>query len=636
MEQRWLKYCLQTIILLTVLVSQQTVLAQTAELKTLHKKLHQAKDSSSYVKALNSISFFHHRNNLDSCFWYATRALDISLRLHDEKGKSYAYTNFALFYTRKRNLKLAIIYNYRALKIDQALSDSGSISIDLSNLALAYRAEGNIGKAQEYEQQSLLLGSRFPDLGDYKIDLINYLEYYWNKPAKSDSVQWALKELRHIASKQPYSMQWYEARMFETLLSLKTTPFREVEKKINDIAEEAYRKGLPDETITAYFHMIHDTIAVADLIDTIAYAEKIFLLAKKIGDDESVMAVINKLYNYYLPKKDYRQLALYGASIRQLAVFEQSEAGKLPVVDHMSYFLKEQQMQELQIADQLQQHAIAQSDLQKTTHLLLLIFLLSLLVLLLIITAIFCISYYTSRRQTAALAAMNADITEKNIRLQEGDDFKNKLLSLIAQDFRAPIKDILNTAALWQLGTHDHPSMLESILRVEQDSRRTLDNFDGILRWIKSRFSDFQYHPEPCHIHEMLTNVVNSMQQDAESKGLDIAMDVPLNMTTTADHEMLQFVHRTVLRQIISLTGNGGSIRIKALQLAGATTVTIKGHPIPVTPSLLQLLELSQQEDKLILLTCKDFMTEMGGSLKVSSDRADTFAFRYVLETPPQ
>lgn len=629
MRSRGSKYLFYSILLL--FGSWQTAFAQTDNFRKLHEKLQHAKDSSEYVKTLNSLSFFYHRNNLDSCFWYATKALEIAQRLHDEKGISYAYTNFALFYTRKRNTKLAIVYNYKALQIDEALSDSGSISIDLSNLALAYRAEGNFGKAQEYEQRSLWLGSRFPELGDYKVDLINYLEYYWKNPAKSDSVRWALKELSVIAAKKPNSMEWYEARLFEAMTTIKTRPFAQTEKQINELAEEAYAKGLPDESLTAYYHLSGDIRKMGFHVDTIAYAEKIFKLAKEIGDNESVMDVIPNLYAYYLPEKDWKKLARYGASIRQMATFEQSEPGKLPVVDYISYFLKEQQMQELQITDQLQQQAIAQSDLRRASHRWLLIFLLSLLVLLLIFTAIYGLSYYASRRHALAMAALNAGITEKNTRLQADDDFKNRLLSLIANDFRTPIKDIIETAVLWQTGTHNRSTLLSSIERVEQDSRITLDNFDGILRWIKSQFSDFVYHPVACHPEEMLREVVESMQADADNKGLTIHTDLPVALVVTADPDMLQFVHRTLLRQIIGLTGAGGSIRIKAQQHAGETMVTVQGHPIEKAASLLGLLDQPQQEDKLMLVTSSDFMNKMGGSLAVKSAAPDTFAFVYTL-----
>lgn len=623
-----LKYLLYS---LAVFSSWQTTFAQTDNFRQLHEKLHQAKDSSEYVKTLNSLSFFHHRNNMDSCFWYATKALEISQRLRNEKGISYAYTNFALFYTRKRNTKLAIVYNYKALQIDKAISDSGNISIDLSNLALAYRAAGNLGKAQEYEQQSLLLGSRYPELGDYKVDLVNYLEYYWKDPAKSDSVKWALKELSGIAAKHPYSMEWYEARLFEYMTRLKTKPFAQTEKSINELAEEAYKKGLPDESLTAYFHLKGDIMHMGYNVDSIAYAEKIFYLAKEIGDNESIMDVTPGLYAHYLPQRDWRRMRLYGTSIRQLATFEQSEAGKLPVVDYISYFLKEQQMQELQITDQLQQQAIVQSDLQRTSHRWLLIFLLSLLILLLVFTAIYCLSYYASRRYAIALATLNAGITEKNTRLQAGDDFKNRLLSLIAQDFRAPIKDIIETAMLWQRGTHDRKALLGSIVRVEQDSRVTLDNFDGILRWIKSQFSDFVFHPVACDITEMLPKVIDSMQTDADSKGLSIDIQVLSATAVAADPDMLQFVHRTLLRQIITLTGHGGTIRIKAEQHDGGTIVRVEGQPIAVTPALLGLLDLPQPEDKLMLVTGGDFMTKMNGNLEVKAAAPDTFAFVYTL-----
>lgn len=172
-------------------------------------------------------------------------------------------------------------------------------------------------------------------------------------------------------------------------------------------------------------------------------------------------------------------------------------------------------------------------------------------------------------------------------------------MSLIAHDFRTPIKDILHTAALWQSGTQDQSLMLASIGQVELNSRSTPDNFDGILRWIKSQFSHFEYNLVPCNIRELLIGVVNDLQQETRSKSHTDIIDIPSTITVTADAEILQFVHPSILRQIITLTKDGGTITIKAQQHGGKTTVVIEGHPVDVTPSLLRLLDLPQQEDKL-------------------------------------
>lgn len=229
------------------------------------------------------------------------------------------------------------------------------------------------------------------------------------------------------------------------------------------------------------------------------------------------------------------------------------------------------------------------------------------------------------------LAALNAGITEKNTRLQADDDFKNRLLSLIANDFRTPIKDIIETAVQWQKGTHTRNTLLDSIQGVEQNSRITLDNFDGILRWIKSQFSDFAYHPTTCNLKEMLREVMERMEADAGNKRLTITPDLPAGIMVSADPDMLQFVHRTLLRQIIGLTSAGGNIRIKAQQQAGETTVTVLGHPVEEAASLSGLLDQPQEEDKLMLVTCSDFMNKMGGSLSVKTTTPDTFAFVYTL-----
>ncbi|MCW3465052.1 sensor histidine kinase [Chitinophaga nivalis] len=601
------------------------------EVKRLHVKLRLAKDSSSYTKFLNDLAFHYHRNNLDSCYWYASKALEIAERRQNIRAKSYAYTNLALFYTFKRNPKMAVIYNYEALKLDQVLCDSGAISTDYSNLALAYRGDGNIGKAQYYEQLSIQLGCRFLEHSDYNIDLINYLIYYWKDSTRQDSVQWALAQLRVSTEQDPYSMEWYNARLFEAMDLLKTHSFQEVEKKINNIAADALQRGLPETATTAYYHMLDDLLPMGYPVDSIAYAQKIFPLARQTGDDESLLDVSSILFRHYSARHDPAKAALYGQVLRRLATAELLQIRKLPAVDHISYFLRQQQLQELSASNQLQQHRITENELRKSGHQLLLKFLLGVLILLAIFTGTYWWSYYCSRRHIRALTSANTDITEKNIRLQENDTFKNKLLSLIAHDFRAPLKDILHTARWWQHSPPDRQSMLNSLSRIELNSRKTLDTFDGILRWIKLQLTGFSYLPASCDIHVLFATALEHMQENIRSKQLTTHLEVPLDTLLAADNEVLQFVHRTLLGQIIALTGHLGTLTITARSQNRQTIVTIKGYPIMITPALLQLLDHPQQHDGLILATCSDFLDKMGGSLQLMTEAPMTYGFVYTL-----
>ncbi|PSL43344.1 signal transduction histidine kinase [Chitinophaga niastensis] len=618
-------------LLLLCSISLQAALAQTSKLRELQDSLRLAKDSSTYVRLLNDLSYYYYMSNLDSCFWYAVKAKEMATRLNNQRELSNAYNNLGIFYSKKRNATLAILYDYEALKIRYVLRDSAGICTFMNNLSMDYESDSNMVMKEYYEQQALQLGNRLPGYKGYSVLLMNYVVDYWRDTTKKDSVQWAMNRLCALTADKPYTHEWYHARIFEVMEIMRGGRGKEGEQQLNKLAEEAYKKGLLRIPADVYEHMLEDIIPMGYKADSIRYAEKLFSVAKESGDYILMMYAVEIIYPYYLSRGNKAKLASLGDAVRELAASEHTESVNLPTTDYIGYFLNEQQMQELQLSNQLQQQAIAESDLHKVGHRTLLKFLAALLLLLVIYAVIYYWFYYSSRRAARVLAMLNTGITEKNIRLQANDDFKNKLLSFVARDFRAPLNEIISTAESWQQqGSPDNDTILTSITSVETASRRTLRLFDGILYWIKSQFPGFIYTPGSFNTREMLAAAIQGIQSEATGKQLQIVLEIPDNLTMAADQEMLAFVHHTLLQHTVALITAGGTMMITALLFEGKIQVTIKGHPVVVTPALLYLLDLPQ-DDRLILITCKDFMIKMGGSMEVMEEGKDSFGFVYTL-----
>ncbi|HVI48051.1 MAG TPA: hypothetical protein VM802_24500 [Chitinophaga sp.] len=621
-----IRYC----VLLWITGSSLQVNAQENKIRKWKDSLLIVKDSNRYAIILNNISFYYHRSNLDSCLLYAMKALEISVRRHHKEGQSYAYTNFANYHNVRRNYKLAIIYNYEALKLDEALKDSSGMAIDLGNLALAYKNDGNLKMADYYGHESMRLSDRFPERSDLDIDLCNYLIYNWNNTSRRDSVKWALERLRGLTAKAPYTQEWYYVKLFDILKQIKTQSFAETEKDLNILAEEAHRRDLPEIELSIYYCFARKLPRMGYVVDSIAYAEKAFALAKKGGDYNEMDTYVGMLYRHYLAAGNWRRVGIYGNAIRTLTVSAQAGVGKLPVVDYLSYFLKEQQRNELYIRNHLQRQAIIESGLQREGHRLLLIFIGVILVLLIVFAAIYTWSYFSMRNYARRLVVLNTDITDKNKRLQLNDEFKTRLLLLIAHDFRSPLNDILHIAASWKKSRHDRSRMLGSIGRVELASKRTLDSFDGILRWIRSQFSGYVYIPAIINIKRTMTTAIQYIQYDADEKKVQVILSVPIAVTVAANHEMLQFVNNNLLQEMLLHIRDEGTVTITAQQEAGTVRVIVEGFPVVTPQSVLRAPDLLQ-DDKLLLVTCREFIDRMDGTFHIRQKSHDNLMFIYAL-----
>jgi K+-sensing histidine kinase KdpD len=196
-------------------------------------------------------------------------------------------------------------------------------------------------------------------------------------------------------------------------------------------------------------------------------------------------------------------------------------------------------------------------------------------------------------------------ISEKNKQLQINDDFKNKLISIIAHDFREPLNNIIKVAVMFK-NNADAASLQEVINQVDTSSRNTLVVFDNILRWIKSQLSGFIYSPMACHL---LSFFEEALQSITIKSTLNIADDIFL----AGESEMLQFVNRSLFHYAASFSPDNDAINITAVKEADRVKVVITSVAPEITKE--KAAGLFVEQDGITLVICKDFMDKMGGQI---------------------
>jgi signal transduction histidine kinase len=614
--------------------------AQSKEIADLRYSLSHVKDSLAYVDLLNQLGVYYHLGNADSCFLLATKAREIAARLHYKKGVAGALKNLGIFYSQKLNTQQGIAYEQEALQLYRDIGDSANACHIMNNLSIDYEDDGDTVMEHYYLRQAMAVGSKLRNDSMFSLVLSNYILEYITDSTRQDSVKWAYNRLRSITARYPYSREWLYTKMIEAVDMVKQGQGREGELLINHIADTALQKGFLHMAIAAYFRIIDDFIPLGYKADSMAYTEKIFKLSAKAGYYDLMFTTLPALYRYYTGLKDAGKTARYGNALLELAKHQLLLRKSRQEINYLDYFLKEQEMKSLQLRNQVQQQAIEQSNLQRANRRLLIWFLAGLLALLIIITAVYYRFYRTSRQYERRLAGMNMAISEKNRLLRSNDDFKNKLISVVAHDFRDPLNNIIRVASLLQTHSLGREEMEQIIEQVKVSSAKTLAVFDSILRWIKSQLSGFIYAPAPCNIKIMMAEAQQSIQHAAQEKKIWITIDVPDDILVAAEPEMLQFVHRSLLNSAINFSKQAGRVIVTTRQEAGAIKVLVRVLKVSIVPAMLpQLFEYRgtayYQEYKpdgaeLALVICKDFMDKMGGHISATPE-GEGFAFVYAL-----
>ncbi|SEA70096.1 Histidine kinase-, DNA gyrase B-, and HSP90-like ATPase [Chitinophaga terrae (ex Kim and Jung 2007)] len=256
-----------------------------------------------------------------------------------------------------------------------------------------------------------------------------------------------------------------------------------------------------------------------------------------------------------------------------------------------------------------------------------------------LITAIIRL-YKLSDPRMLSMEQWQQETERSNMALKENDDFKNKLLSMIAHDFRTPLHNIVSITGFVNERVLTPAEATAMIGQVDKTAAHTLQLFEEISKWVRTQLSGFSYQPEVLQVRELLLETVESLKTTLEEKEIKLLLDVPLNHAVQADYEMLQFVHRNFLHNAVKFSPDNGVIRIHTSVNEKGTTVyfTDEGSGIDgnILKGLFEWRHLSKDPDRvgkgagIALIICKDFIEKMGGDIGAfnNEDEGSTFFYR--------
>lgn len=584
------------------------LIAQDNVIRQLRASLLLQPDSTRYTDVLNQLGMQYHLSNTDSCFWYGVKARDIASRRGDKRGMAGALNNLSIFYALKANMDQAIEYGFKALLLYRELEDQPNICQVLMNLSIFHYFNGMKLESNQYLYQAMALGQTLTQDSIYSLVLVNYAIRFEEDSSRQDSVKWALAKSKDIVRKYPGSRNSYYIQALEADEWMKDGEGARAVQKINALADKALKEGLVVVAIDMLEHIdVYKKNGYP--ADAIPAKEKAFAIGSRAGYLDMMLPTVASLYRHYSAAGNEAKRAYYGRALWVL-VRKQLELKSSNHMNYLDYFLKEQELNEWELSNKVQAQKITKTNMKRKSRQQLIGFMAGVLLLMAGFTYARYRSYKELRRQERLLREMNNAISEKNQQLNIHDDFKNKLIAILARDFREPLNDIIRVSAMFRNKDMDQESMQLIIDEAVVSSRKTLVIFDNILRWIKSQLSGFVYNPAPCDLallfEQAMLNIDNRQ----------ISLDIPPDLYLAGDQEMLLFINRSLLHCAVKLSEGNGTIQVRAVE-EELVKVDITFTVRELTPQMAtHLFEYRRGDDMSVtLVICKDFMDKMGGHI---------------------
>lgn len=601
------------------------VISRSQDLKALQQALPYIKDSLQYVDALNRVSRLYYQVNIDSCQEYAREAFAIADRKQYAQGRAVALKNMGLVYEVINNPSLAFRYYNDALDIYKGLGDSANIVRLMTDIALVFEERGEDDKSVRYFRDAIRWGWRLHNDSILSVLLLNYLSLYLDRVPK-DSIQIYLDKARYIATRDHDTATLTMVTQTEGMIDLTESKRSIGVALLQEAKATALARG--DSYIAMdILKALGDYFVKEDPDTGLVYYKQGLDIAVAQRYNTYIKSFSKILYDYYHSRGDLSQTLPYAEKLLTIYAGEDT-SNVISGVDYIDYALATKELE----------NARTRNENRKLIIFILGIFSISVAAIGLVVFRL----YRLKQQHAVTLEVLNSVVSERNNQLQLKHEFNNKLVSLLAHDFRQPINTAKNLAMLLKdpdALSRDEMQLLVQSIEVSSDN--AIDIFENILQWIKRQLSGFSYDPVPLSLKDLVEEAMRPFLPTGEQRRIALVNAVSETITIHADKELLQFINRNLIHNALKFTPDGTFVTVSAHLGDGEVIVCIQDQGKGINPNKLPQLfsakkELRYDSEKekgagVALMICNDFIDRMFGRIWAENGKTQGAMFFYAL-----
>ena len=248
--------------------------------------------------------------------------------------------------------------------------------------------------------------------------------------------------------------------------------------------------------------------------------------------------------------------------------------------------------------------------------------------------------------QAADLVVLAKNLTEARDELQQLNDQKNKLFSIIAHDLRGPFTGLLGYSSMLSTNAEQFDPKLVAVsaATMHETAQRVFDLLENLLDWSRLQMEGAEVDLQPVKLSEIFKNNIALLSPVAEAKNIQLKTDGKQTGEVIADGNMLDTILRNMINNAIKFTHSGGSITLKTCSTNGWTNIKITDTGVGMPPDKVKrLFRLDQKTSSLGtqgevgtglgLNLCEELIKNQGGRIEVESKEGEGSTFHIYLPT---
>jgi signal transduction histidine kinase len=587
------------IFLLCVVTHSNTLLSQGVAIDT-------ALLNATYNKA----SSFKNAGLFDSAREYFTKSYSLARALHDTLRAGNSLIGIGISYDKTGNYQKALEYFFMALNVYDTLGNKPKIGGTLKNIGNTYRVLEDFPKAEKFLYQALRIqetvgdsariATVINDLGNYFLARENYSKAYsmysqvittYSTYADEDVLAFAHNNIGIVYSELKSYKE--SAKHYDTSLNLM--------RSRNDNYGTALVLG----------NMADLQYKLGNYPLSLKYQAENIRIGKAIHSDDLLLAGYSNMSRTYKQLGNYTEAFRYQDEMMKIkdSVYKK-EAAKSYAEMEAKYQNEVNQKENALLQQRNEFMNIQLSNEERTRY-----FLFAVISLIVILAGLIYRAYRTKKKTNETLHGLN-------LKLNEANQSKAKLLSIISHDLRSPISSLFHYL---QLQKAKEPSYQHGVAdqKVINSADHLLEVMEDLLIWSKSQMETFEPTWELVSASELLAEIRALNIPFAENKNLTLSTQIDHDFEFKTDLNFMKIILRNLAGNAIKFTPQGGHVTLSAEKKNKEVFFSVRdngpGIPESQINGVFEWNGIRSDSSGLGLRLVKEFAEKLNGRLSVQN-----------------
>ncbi len=599
----------------------------------LSKKINK---TSYEITALSRLNYVYgYLRNTEMINHTVKRMTEIGNKATDVTTKQLAMDAVAKYYTDINDYQKAIEYSIiatdlykEALRTDTLVTSTINLGYDYSNLANLFNQIGQHAKAIDYlEQARAIIGDRALT-GNEETLYLYFLQSY-------------------LGLNRPDSAQYYYRLMYngmtgrDTLFYMLSTAnylYGQYYLDKNKV-DSAYYYGKKSKALALKAEEVSTTTQSGELMGTIYYHQ---------GKYDEALQELKTILNYSFDfhKESYADIHKIIADCYAKQMRWDSAYVHYKMYSEMSDTLmhaaanKNFAEAEARYQNKEKQQEIISKNLELSVAQKERVWLISGIGLLTLSGLLLFINFRNKKKLAGLLLEKNNSLEQLNTRLNEANQTKAKLFSIISHDLRSPISQVYQFLKLQQLNPDALSADQKTVLseKIQTATGSLLETMEDLLNWSKTQMNTFNIDIQEIEIAPVIHACQNLLQLNSEAKHIIYQNELPEDLVAKTDSYYLQTIIRNLLQNAIKASPQNGIIKINAHRQEEKVVINIQNQGGAYTQKEYEAFisdsETAKSVNGLGLRLVHELSQKTGMAIHFSTPAADTTQVSISLQTP--